>query len=165
MDLVAIKNCFKNIPDDTVVQYRLVRNFRPEMVLDKENPPECLRRYLPVIPVPREVFFQARSSAEDEGVSCYSARLLVEADKFLEVRLPVAKVALELEFPVFAPMDTGTDILKLLTAWVLTPFFDEDENGLRVLPSKVVPESICRACFGKSDRLLRKDKLQAPEWP
>ncbi len=149
IDLISLRRCLGTLKSDLVVLYRLKRDPAPFLVLD-ENPemkPDCLRTALANIPVPREIFFQSN----EEGVmSCYSSRLDIEADELFWVKVPKAKTALRLDFPLASPPETDEQTHLLLMSWAMAPFWRDPGHHLI---SHLVPDALCRACLGKENML------------
>lgn len=150
--------CLKSVAPGTEVIYRLRRDPVPELALmdpeDLKGRSACLARELPSLPIPREIVFQ------DKNGDCYTSRLDIEADRVLGIRLPLAKLGVEVKFPLETPLP-GEDALKrLLASWVMTPFWNS-ETG--TVPGRYLTRALCEVCIGKTN-LLKKN--QPPRlWP
>ena len=128
------------------VIYELERDFAPYLKLvSDESTPACLKEQLPKIPVPREIFFQ---SNEDGNLNCYSARLNIEANKPLDVRLPIHGFQLRLDFPVEYPFQSDAELIRLLGAWALSPIWNLQNKSVN---AKLVPDALCQKCLGEKN--------------
>ncbi len=157
VSLGGLSSCLASIQSPVEVLYRLERLPEPYLELeDPEDAPKCLAGKLPRILLPREIFFP---SDEEGQLSCYSARLALEADEALGVRLPIAKAALKLELPLKKPPAGEEQARRLLFAWIYSMFL---EDG--VVRAHVVPDSICRQCFTEKEMLGPFDPEPMP-WP
>ncbi|MGK5086233.1 hypothetical protein WDW86_01640 [Bdellovibrionota bacterium FG-2] len=146
-------------PLEYTLYYLLERSFEPALVLeDDEGGPDCVKKTLGRIPVPREIFFQ---STEEGKLQCYSARLNVEANQMAEVRLPMAKMKMKILLPLRPMPATDEEWLMQLAAWVLTPFFDPTKKTLR---SVIVPEKFCMICLGERN-LVKPTDPPPVLWP
>lgn len=159
LDLAKIRGCLAGISEGTEIQFHLKREPSPSFVLDEnEKTPPCFRNDLPVIPVPREIFFE--TIEESKGV-CYASRLNIEEDELFWVKMPIAKRALRLQLPLSEPPQTDEETILLLFSYAITPFWS---GTPRTLPSFYVPDSLCNACIGKKNRVNRST-LPAELWP
>ncbi|MGK5082860.1 hypothetical protein WDW37_06115 [Bdellovibrionota bacterium FG-1] len=150
-----IRECLKSVQKDpnqksTKIAYRLKRIDIPVMELENpESAPDCVRKLLPNIPVPREIFFQ---SSEEGALLCYSARLDVEANEKMGIRLPTHRLTVKVdlaslkisEIPEGPEGDAEWGML--LFAWAISPLWTEQ---MRVLPSHIVPDYLCATCLGE----------------
>ena len=178
--LTELRGCLATLakagPPHLEIRYRLKRSFVPELELDgldsesPDAPPACLKKSLPRIPVPREIFFQAPYSqeptAQEDLISCFSSRLNVEANETSGVRLPTNRVALRLDFspisPSFVVPKDDAETRMLLLSWAISPFWQQEE--MRYLPAVIVPDTLCRQCIGEKNLW----RLQGPPpvlWP
>jgi hypothetical protein len=151
IDLQALGRCFKSIQSDTKVLYRIVREDPPFQELDDpEKSPECLRRLLPRIPMPRNIFFQSNEEGE---MRCYHARFDTDADRVAGIRLPIKKIGVRLDFPLAQPPRTEEETRILLEAWSITPFWDPDTGQIAC---QFFPSHLCNKCFGQKNVLTGK---------
>ncbi len=147
------------------------KSFEGSLRLRREDPPYlewaepdaeggCLRALLQIVPVPREVFFQA---ADGEGrVSAFATTLDLEADEVLYIKAPwlLAKRAARLRFP--APV---SDPVSYLSTVVLSVYFAE-AGGARSFPARRVPDAIARRCIGPEAWIdPAHPELPGPEYP
>jgi hypothetical protein len=116
----------------------------------------CLKKLLPKIPLPREIFFQ---STEGGRLACYGARLHLEADEIAGFKMPFDRAGMKLEFPLTFPPLNDPQTVMLLMTWAMTPFW---EKG--TIAAHLVPDRICSVCLGEKTMLKPTD----PEpvlWP
>jgi hypothetical protein len=161
----AVRDCFRkhseliaNAKDGSGVmreaEYRLERSDQPKLVLQEEEtkgqPVSCLKKVLPVIPVPREIIYQA----EPLEWSCFNSRVNIEANDLLGIKMPTKKWAVRLVFPLTEIPKDDAAMTRQLLAMALTPLLDPESPTQ--FKSKVVPNAICKRCFGKK-RLYSKD--------
>lgn len=158
-----LRTCLVGLTDPLVLTFNLVRNFRPywELVEDPKIPvPDCVKATLSKIPLPREIFFQ---SNVENFLSCYSARLNLEADEFLYVKVPRAQMQMQIKIP-FEPALTGFSpeeaMQRVLFSWVMTPFWENPEHYLN---AKILPEGMCKACMGEKAMVNEKGIIEL--WP
>lgn len=146
---------------EIVAVYKLVRGPLPKLELVREpSTPVCLTKKLATIEVAREVFFL---NFFKEKLTCFASRVGTDSDQMLGMRkLPKGKFEMKLTFPLENPPRTSDEAYRLLMAWSLAPFFWEESDGK--LRAKIVPESICGACFANPDILKSRD-YPIPKWP
>ena len=153
------------------VRYRLMRDPQPVLELqiqedNQESPPQCLRELLPRIPVPREIFFQGKIS-QHAPVGCYSARLDLEADRLLGLRLPWKRLEVGVQFPLpHSILKSGDEVSQTFTSWVLTPFLSTESEvpeGFGI-QGKTVPEAICSKCIGDKNMATPQGSVRQ-FWP
>jgi len=164
IDIAAVRECVRLIQKGAV-EYRLVRAIQPYLEMEPDQPevPECLKTSLPRIPVPREIFFRTLDRGEPR---CFSARVNIEADEVLGMKLPKARWALRIGFPLAVLPEETADTKRLIAAWALTAFFRDQPGGATgSLPSQYVPERLCQACMGRKTRDLKASFSEAPLWP
>ncbi|OFZ19689.1 MAG: hypothetical protein A2X94_16675 [Bdellovibrionales bacterium GWB1_55_8] len=148
IDLDGVRKCLASISNQVDVLYRLSRDPAPAFTLDEnESVPECLKKGLKEIPVPREIFFE---TVEESRPVCYAGRLNIEEDELFWVKLPIARKALRLSFPLDAPPNSDAETVLLLFSWAITPFWNDTP---RSIPSVFVPDAVCDACLGSKNRL------------
>lgn len=162
MNLEAITGCLAGLTN-TNVYYSLDRNAQPVFRLDKnDDTPACLVATLSELPVPRELFFRAKNKKGD--LTCYNSRVSIEAGEVLGIPLPIDKVKLKVIFPLPFIPKKKEDTLRILSAWILTPFFNEEQK----IDGKYVPRSLCNECFNlgnvlEEDRSTRRSKTSWPK--
>jgi hypothetical protein len=158
LNLEDVRSCISAQATLYVAIYNLVREAVPYLELEEtEETPACLVKTLPRISVPREIFFQ---SYDHERTSCYSARLNWDVDRFMGIKLPSDQLAIRIMMPMEKEPEDAREMLRLLTAWAITPLWSKDKT----LPSKIVPDQICRKCLGKHNLMGGPDP--EPElWP
>lgn len=164
MDLVAIRQCLASVNADSQVKrisYQLMREITPFLKLELEEDeddktPACFQQVLQILPVPREVYFQA---FEAERLSCYNSRISLEADEGQGISNILSNTRLNLNFPLVLP-EGDEETLLLLGTWALAPFF----NTGGYIESKVVTQSLCERCFEGKNLFLETDPLP-PLWP
>jgi len=120
---------------------------------------DCLKDVLPVIPLPREIVFQ---SDEEGQMRCYSSRLDIEADELFYVKVPKAKVALKIDFPVPKMPANNAEMRLMLLSWVLAPFRNPSIGDK--IEASLMPDPICRRCMGEKNMFT--PQMPPPyEWP
>ncbi|MBY0470961.1 hypothetical protein K2X30_07300 [bacterium] len=166
IDLGKLRACLASAnPEKDVpfLLYKLHRDPEPffELVKNEKNP-KCMQEVLPRIPLPREIFFVAQKTPEEDNrTRCYATRLNLEADKIFDVKVPRAQVALRLNWPWGQTIKTDAEMLRVLGGWALTPFYDSEKGGF---VSQFVTEATCRRCLG--DPLYYKELGPTPFlWP
>jgi hypothetical protein len=169
LDLRAVRACLLELQQSknpVSVAYRLKRKFRPELELDLEQDPPapaCLEDVLPVIPVPREIYFQAPDPLRGQGYSCFNSRLPVQEEEVFGIQDHIRERRLTLSFPlpkVPAGPNVEEQMTLLLGTWAITPLFQGDE----ALSAKVVPSALCLTCLGEKAYLKDTDP-EPPLWP
>jgi hypothetical protein len=183
-DLRAFRTCIAEVnqnPEKPKFRFRLQRVPEPYLELqDPEDAPECIRNLLSKIPVPREIFYQALPTnlpqaksavgtdrpTKDVGpyYDCYAASLDLEADQVMGVKVSKAKWDLVIEFPLKKiALRTDEEALRVYLGWAIMPFFNK-EKGEWTVPSKYVPDHICKMCMGEERMLKTGDPLPLL-WP
>jgi hypothetical protein len=162
MPLGEIRACLSSLGTGNQTAPEARYRLRPEPVpklelLDPEGAPECLRRVLPEIPVPREIVFQARV---EERVDCYASRLDLEAGTVFGVRMPWKKWNLKLRFPLEVELKDEAITARWLAAAAVTPLFGGDPAELR---SMLMPDALCKRCMGEEAFL--RGRTAEVEWP
>lgn len=183
IDLKAARECLNSVPktekkgeEEVVVKrkidYALKRGTRSTLELipavSKDHPelntPECFKTALPIIPVPREIFFQGMSTEEKPATQepvCYASRLIGDKDQVLGRKVPFGKVVVTLPLPLAAPLANDEETIKYLTAVAVTPIWQQEKNFFR---SKVVTRTICMKCLGEKAYLKHHPK-NIESWP
>lgn len=160
LNLVNLRECFKSFEKPVSVTYRLRRAPAPYFEIQKEPPPpSCLKKLLPEIPVPREIFFQ--TTEVGQRFDCYNSRLPLEADEFLWVKMPLARKELVLRFPLGDVPSSDEKTHRLLLTWILAPFWEGKPPAIQ---SKYVPQSICRSCMGEKE-MIQESSPPVELWP
>lgn len=158
-DMESVLRCVKELAVGYRLEYELVREAQPYWKLltgaiDLSEVPICARETLAVIPVPREIFFFAPDPAFRQ--QCHSSRLEIEADEVLGKKFSdvFARRLLEVKFPLDQEPKSSEEAERLLLGWALTPFFQRAEDDAKGMgfDSKLVPDAICKACFGEIKR-------------
>jgi hypothetical protein len=177
------RSCLESLKgdkDEFKVIYLLMRETQPRLVLQVDkNTPDCLAESVPTLPVPREFFFQTipyyqpgqQYSKEvikersDTGpyYECYATGIDIHADEFLGEKVPKAQWKLEIRFPILVPPPTDVEAKRLLLGWMVSPFFKKEKREW-VIPSRVVPRTLCKECFGE-DSLLKTGAPLPLLWP
>jgi hypothetical protein len=143
VDLAAVRDCLKEMREPRALEFRLMRSARPELRLQEtEDTPACARTALATLPVPREIIFQSMAEGH---LTCYASRLDIEADQVLGARVPWRRMVVRAELPLDVPPETDAQTARVVTGWVLSPFWGE---AGRQVDAKIVPDSICRTCLG-----------------
>ncbi len=153
LDLKAVQECFKSLSRPVDVLYTLRREAVPFFLLEQsETDPLCLRSSLEKIPVPREIIFQSNAVQTGmrggEPLDCYAARLPIEADQWMGIRLPKSRATLKIHFPLSKAPESPDEIVRLLASWVLAPLWDDYTHALN---SKIVPAHLCKQCIGEKE--------------
>ncbi len=170
IDLVAARKCLVGLKGSLLTQeliYRLKREAAPFLWLEPtKNVPPCFQEVLKKIPVPREIFFQSstrRSFEINDGLQlgCYSARIPVAAEDFLEIKEVFTKWVLKVSLPISSILKNDRETIHFLSTWALAPFLDETKKGVL---SKVVPTELCQTCMGAQSLFLGTEPLP-PQWP
>jgi hypothetical protein len=161
LDLGAVRKCLNSISDDTKairVSYKLKREIAPFFILEEnKETPACFKKVLGVIPVPREVYFQA---VEGDSLSCYSSRIPLVVEETLGISNYLTSIRLSVDLPLTRFPEGDEETVLLMGTWIVAPFF----NGFAYIDSKIVPESLCSTCFGGKGLLHATDPLP-PFWP
>jgi hypothetical protein len=161
VDLSTFRQCLAAVNEESKenkIVYKLNRAIKPFLELvENEQTPACLLDVLPILPVPREIYFQA---LEGERLSCFNSRISIAAEDVLGTSTVFHGVQLDLTFPLAALPEGDAETLLLLGTWAVTSFFDE--RGY--LQAKIVPRSLCASCFGGKGLFLESDPLP-PFWP
>ncbi len=153
---LEIQNCLKNLKNTLEVRYLLRREAQPYFELEEdEKTPACLKSQLFRIPVPREILF--RAPGEFGKIHCYASHLDLEAERWMDIKLPFHHFKLQLEFPLPRPPLSHGELIGLLKAWSLTPFWSESQ-----ISSVIVPDALCLRCFKKKE--FPDLSLETP-WP
>lgn len=166
LNLNEVANCLESSEEFLSTQplvYRLYRKDQPYfelLPLDGKDYPACISNLIPQIPVPREIFFQAK---EESGLGCYSARLPTEDEEFLKLKSMLHQFRLRASTQSFSeiPEIRAKEVVHLLSTWVVAPFLMEGEGGIT---SQVVVSPICSQCMGSKNLYLETDNLP-PDWP
>ena len=163
--LKAVRDCLVSLKAPMTVKYRLLRDAEPVLTLKDptEQTPDCVKKDLARIPVPREIFFEGRTS-EDEPLQCYSSRVPIEADRVLGMRLPKDRLEVEVALNKDLAGKNDAETLRVLAAWALAPFFTGKDGGGPYIPSKIVTDEICKKCLGEKD-FGRKGEPPSGYWP
>jgi hypothetical protein len=145
------------------LEYKLVWGDLPELVLeDPELAPACMLQNLPKIPVPREFFFLADAPDRKDPL-CYASGLPERPDQIKGITLPIAKYSVMVEVPVVPKPRTHADLDRVLSSWALAPFYWVKEE--QKISAKVMPDAICRACFGSDLDKIEERARTSPTWP
>lgn len=168
--VAEIRACAASITTPLTLTYKLARNAVPTLELfspeegseQRAALPECIRKLLVRLPVPREVFFLAEKP-DQEGYQCYSTRLDVESDTPLGVRLPLDRWLMDIQFPLEAPTPDDAAMSRVLVSWSLTPVM-KPGGPFDKIRGTAVPEGIFRQCFGDMEIPKRKFPYP-PTWP
>lgn len=160
-----IKECLLSLKEQTSVVYHLKRSVAPSFILDSElDSPACIKEYLPQIPIPREIIYQAPTDSSENArrnLNCYSTRLDLEANEWMGARLPTHRVDLKVWFPLPSPPKSDEELFRYLVTWAITPLWNEQSQGLK---AKVLPNHLCKKCIGEKEWLMGNE----PEiifWP
>lgn len=152
LNLKAIASCMKELEIGYTLEYELVRAIQPYWYLlapeeDPDSIPECVKTHMVQIPIPREIFFFAPDPAF--RTQCMSSRLDIQADEVFQKKFSdlFARRLLRVSFPLDDPAQTEDQVRRILLGWSLTPFF-ETEGERAGFASKMVPDAICKTCFG-----------------
>lgn len=136
------------------LRYRLRREPAPywELEVDEDETPACARTSLARIPVPREIVFQSPELGRDTRIlDCFSARIDIDADRVLGVRLPLAKLGMTIPFPSEAlarAVTSDAEFEAQLLTWSIAPFWS-GEAGTRAIRARIVPLPLCSRCLGE----------------
>ncbi|MEO5969494.1 MAG: hypothetical protein ABIQ95_06170 [Bdellovibrionia bacterium] len=161
IDLAAVRQCLDSVNESgkpKKILYKLKREITPFLKLneDKETP-TCFQKVLQVLPVPREIYFQA---LEGGKLSCYNSRIPIVAEEVLGISNYFYSTQVNVDFPLQDLPEEDEETILLLSTWVMAPFFN---NG-SYLESKIVTRSLCSACFGGKGLFQETDTLP-PFWP
>ena len=166
----TVRDCLASLDPNLELLYRLKRQAVPFLELeDADDAPECLRKELLRIPVPREIIFQSvepmpnpygEMHEEDNRLNCYSSRIAVEADEILGSKVPTHKLMVRIHVGAGKAPASDGDMIKLLTTWAIAPFWDEDEK----LHATMMPDAICNRCMGAKS-LFKNSEPLPPLWP
>jgi hypothetical protein len=159
-----LRACLSSIHDSVQVTYRLMRDAQPVLVLQKEeNTPPCLLETLPKLPLPRELVYVGAVYEESRFHPgyCYSSRIDLEADRVMGFKVPKGREFLTLKFPLSTKLDSQVQLNRLLGAWVLSPFWNPEVDGIA---AKMMPDHLCRQCMAQGWD-FRKDLKTSPVWP
>lgn len=165
MSLEEIRVCLDSpleVPLLGFVTYRLRRANQPYWELeDAPEAPACIRKNLSRIPVPREIIFQSQI---ERRISCYSSRIDIEQDEMMGVKVPfLGKQSMKLPLPISREIGNDPALLRLLSAWSVTPFWKEDGRFVR---ARLVPDAICRKCLGEKGMVVEEvGRPPHQQWP
>ncbi len=172
LDCDSISSIYKNLPLDKIlacfptldepmdVIYHLIREPLPYFLLEEEEEetPECLKKFLREIPIPREIIFQAPTEEKGKYL-CYSSRLDIEAEHWMDVHLPKNRLDLVLHLPIKNIPKNKEEVLSELTRFSLAPFLQGE-----FFHAKILTDSLCRVCIGDRDQ-VKKEDLTPIFWP
>ena len=183
-DLRAFRSCIAEVNkagEKPRFRFRLQRVDQPYLELrNPDDAPECIRKLLSKIPVPREIFYQAlppvlpsRQAGAGTAVAgrdtgpyydCFAASVDLEADEIMGSKVHMAKWELEIQFPLKSlALRTDEEALRLYLGWAIMPFFGKEKGEWNV-PSKFVPFHICKMCMDEARMLKTGDPLPLL-WP
>lgn len=112
-------------------EYVLQRSPRPVLKLIPVDQPSCLDKWMPVIPLPREIVYFS-SKAE-----CMTTRIDVEADRILGFKLPIRQSMIKVKFPI-EPTSLWVESI------VLTTFWNPELKGFASYP---MSQKLCMQCM------------------
>ncbi len=152
--------------------YRLVMETLPYLEVDqneKKNP-DCVKKLLPKIPLPREIYFLGTEALPDPNnrsrMGCYSVGFNVLSGLVFSTHSPT-KVN-RILFPALAdrPLKSKQD----LQLWLMTTVFSilkADEQAQGKLWALPVPDAVCRSCFQADPRFNEKNsgEFEPVFWP
>jgi hypothetical protein len=167
----AIIECLNSI-GDVGLAYRFVSEVQPYLEVDEDplHPnPECIRKLLPKIPLPREVYFLGREANMDwtnQPMHCYSSSFNVRSGQVLSTdsKTRIQKILL----PALANRELKNS--ADLHFWLMSSIFNmlkSDEQAKGILWALPVPDAVCRTCF-KDDPLFNEKysgKVKPVFWP
>lgn len=139
--------CLNSIESGTAL-YNFSFQSQPRLILDPDEPdqPVCLKKLLPELPLPREIYFLGRQEIK-EPLQCYSASFNTQANKILDADFLSRKLNFMLSFPISRELKNDRDLL----IWLMVTTFDLLSRGLdgggKQIHADVVPEQLCRQCF------------------
>lgn len=162
IDLEAVRSCLASIKKPVEAVYRLRKDYRPALVLEKDEKktPPCLVSSLSEIPVPREIVFQ--SPQIDGSLACYASGIRPENDRPIPFRWIKHGWELGVQLPLEENPENVEQTRLLLLSWALRPFKTEAGDLFVV---KVVPDSLCRICLGDDARYRDFSPSGMELWP
>ena len=172
LDLKRLRSCLYSIQSlkkKTEFHFRLARVAQPQFeLLDPEDAPECIRQLLGRISVPREIFFQGLPLNDHGGdtgpyYDCYAASIDLQADEMMGVKVAKARWDLRVKLPLRIFPKNDDETLRLYLGWAISPFFSKEKDE-PVVPSRFVPEAICKSCLTEKRMLKTGDPLPLL-WP
>ena len=163
INLDALRSCIVQISaarsPALKVFYVVHRVPTPYLELEVEkSTPACLVSGLPMIPMPREIFFQ---STEGGRLACYSSRFQIEANEVAGFKLPIDQAGVTLEFPMLHPPKDVLETRKMLLTWALTLFWNPSS---KTLASHLATDSVCEVCLGERG-MVRSMDPEPRLWP
>src|SRR6185437_12031035 len=106
-------------------------------------------------------------STDEGNLNCYSARLDIEGDQVLHLKIPFKdREDLVVKFPLDQSLQDDDAVLRLLSAWSVSPLWPLGKEDGSFLPSTIVPDRTCRQCLGKENLVMPIPGLPPPNsWP
>ena len=136
---------------------------------DDQKAPACLKKVLPKIELPREVYYLADQTGSEflqESQGCYSSSFSSRTNELMKTQSKWLKKRIQIPVSPNRKLKNWND----LSLWLMVTTFDvlkSDEQTQKKLWGAPVPELICRACF-KHDALFEdkfKGKIKPVFWP
>jgi hypothetical protein len=166
-----IQTCLNGV-GNVRLKYRFIADVQPYLEVDQDTKvknPECIEKFIPKIPLPREIYFMGRDANMNrtyERLNCYSASFNSRSGAVFST--PSKTKVFKVQFPALAnrPLKSKADFHY----WLMNVVFNlmkSDEEAKGVLWALPVPEEVCRTCF-KDDPLFNdkySGKIRPVFWP
>ena len=147
-------------------QYIFSFQAQPKLDVDPdENQPDCLKKLLPSIPLPREIYFLGKVDPK-QALECYSASFNTEQGSLMGTGILTKKLKFQIPFPLSRELKSDRDLLIWLMVTTLDLMSQGLDGGGKQIHADVVPDSTCRQCFGKDPLFDAKksEKIPASMW-
>ncbi len=159
-------DCLNSLKDG-VAHYSFSYQAKPELVLDpdEEKQPACLKAALPVIPIPREVYFLGRDARTEEW-GCYASSFNVRQKKPLDIEFLKKNLRIDIRFPMPRALKGEKD-LQLWLLYSTLDLLSHFNQGQKTVRADIVPEQTCGQCFQNDPLFEEKMTHRIPPvvWP
>lgn len=158
IDFKKGSQCLASLKHITSFEFKVIRDPQPflELVFDEENQNKCLLEIFSKIALPREIVFLAKSKKlEIDQFSCFSSRLDLSEDRWMDARLPINGLEIKIPLPLSKIPATADEFERLLVGWTLGVFFDP--KGEKLIWAQLVANSYCKKCIGRDAKLKQGD--------
>jgi hypothetical protein len=165
-----VMECLNSLQDE-VATYFYVSDLNPRLELDEngQKVPDCLKKTLSKIPLPREIYYladQQDSEFHSEFQGCYSSSFSTRTNHLLKTPTSWLKKRIQLPLSSDRKLNQSNDLLVwlMVTTFNLLKSDDQVKGNLWGAP---VPDLVCKACF-KNDALFEDKfhgKIKPVFWP
>ena len=158
---MLLTECLNSISSG-VAHYLYQSKTKPVLELDplEKDQPECLKKNLMSIPLPREVYFLGKNETDTQDV--FAMSFDTKANRVLDAELRVPRFQVLLTFPLSRKLKSGDDLELWLLITVLSLFKEEGK-----IVASNVPELTWKQCFKDDPHFLDKKSGRIPAlfWP